>query len=141
MAILSSTNLTYTEPVGKKGQLQFSYAPSYSNNNADQKTFQYDAADEKYSDFDSTQSNEFDNIVKTQSGGITYRLAIAGIINLQWGLIFSKQNWKATANFQLLRLSIKHSVIFYPACNWSRKISAKSSFRLFYRASTNDSVC
>ena len=37
-----SFNLAYTEPVGKKGKLQFNYNPSFQKSHADQETFKYD---------------------------------------------------------------------------------------------------
>ncbi|MGB8190671.1 MAG: carboxypeptidase-like regulatory domain-containing protein, partial [Chitinophagaceae bacterium] len=53
-----SANIAYTEPVGKKGQLQFNYNPSWSLNNADQQTFQFDGSAGKYSIFDDSLSNK-----------------------------------------------------------------------------------
>ncbi len=131
-----STNLTYTEPVGKKGQLQFNYAPSYSSNNADQKTFQYDAAAEKYSDFDSTQSNVFDNIVKTQSGGVTYRLGNSRDNQFAMGVSFQQTKLESDREFPTIASLNKSFSNILPSLHWSRKLSARSSFRLFYRAST-----
>jgi hypothetical protein len=131
-----ATNLTYTEPIGKKGQLQFSYAPSYSNNNADQKTFQYDAVGEKYSDFDSTQSNLFDNIVKTQGGGITYRLGNSRDNQFAMGVNFQQTKLESDREFPTIASLDKSFRNLLPSLNWSRKITPRSSFRLFYRANT-----
>jgi len=68
-----STNLAYTEPVGKKGQLQFNYNPSYSKSNSDQETYQYDYSGGKYSLFDTSLSSKFNSNYTTQNGGISYR--------------------------------------------------------------------
>ena len=131
-----STNLTYTEPIGKKGQLQFSYAPYFSSNDADQKTFQFDDATRKYSAFDSTQSNVFDNIVRLQGGGITYRLGnsrdnmFAVGVNLQHTKIESDREFPTIASLG------KSFSNLLPSLQWSRKINPRSSFRLFYRANT-----
>jgi hypothetical protein len=131
-----STNLTYTEPIGKKGQLQFSYAPSYSSNDADQKTFQFDDATRKYSDFDSTQSNVFDNIVRVQVGGVTYRLGnsrdnmFAVGVNLQHTKLESDREFPTIASLD------KSFSNLLPSLQWSRKLNPRSSFRLFYRANT-----
>jgi len=132
-----SSNLTYTEPIGKKGQLQFSYAPSYSKNKADQQTFQYDPADGKYSEFDITQSNKFENIVKTQNGGITYRLGNSRDNQFSVGVNFQQSQLESERIFPTSTFVNKTFSNVLPRLQWSRKISPKSSFRLFYRASTN----
>ncbi|MEP7374394.1 MAG: TonB-dependent receptor [Chitinophagaceae bacterium] len=132
-----SSNLTYTEPVGKKGQLQFSYAPSYSKNKADQQTFQYDAGDGKYSEFDITQSNKFENIVKTQNGGITYRLGNSRDNQFAVGVNFQQSKLESERVFPTSTFVNKTFSNVLPNLQWSKKISPKSSFRLFYRASTN----
>src|SRR6185295_19300074 len=38
-----SGNISYTEPAGKQGILQFSYNPSYTWNKSDKETFNYDS--------------------------------------------------------------------------------------------------
>ncbi|HYE55381.1 MAG TPA: TonB-dependent receptor, partial [Chitinophagaceae bacterium] len=68
------TNVSYTEPIGKKGQLQFTYRPSWSINKADQATYHFDAGLGKYSIFDDSLSNKLDNTYNTQNGGINYRI-------------------------------------------------------------------
>src|SRR5690606_5158772 len=62
------------EQVGKKGSLQFNYNPSFTTNNADREAYRFDGVANKYSIFDSTLSNVFDNTYNTQNGGITYRI-------------------------------------------------------------------
>ena len=63
--------IAYTEPVGKKGQLQLDYNPSVQKNKADQQTFSFDG--QKYSQFDTLFSNKFDNTITTNNAGLTYR--------------------------------------------------------------------
>ena len=132
-----SSNLTYIEPIGKKGQLQFSYAPSYSKNKADQQTFQYDPGDGKYSEFDITQSNKFENIVKTQNGGVTYRLGNSRDNQFAVGVNVQQSKLESERVFPTTTFVNKTFSNILPNLQWSRKISPKSSFRLFYRASTN----
>jgi hypothetical protein len=66
--------IAFTEPVGKKGQLQFNYSPSYSKSKSDQEVYQYDYVGAKYSLFDDSLSNKFDNIITKQSLGASYRV-------------------------------------------------------------------
>jgi len=131
-----STNVTYTEPIGKKGQLQFSYAPSYSSNDADQKTFQFDDATRKFSDFDSTQSNVFDNIVRVQGGGVTYRLGTSRDNMFAVGVNLQQTKLESDREFPTIASLDKSFSNVLPSLQWSRKINPRSSFRLFYRANT-----
>ena len=61
-------NIAYTEPIGKKGQLQFDYNLSVQKNKADQQNFSYDG--QKYSVFDTSLSNRFDNTITTNNVGV-----------------------------------------------------------------------
>ena len=109
----------------------------YSKNKADQQTFQYDPADGKYSEFDITQSNKFENIVKTQNGGITYRLGNSRDNQFAVGVNFQQSKLESERIFPTTTFVNKTFSNVLPNLQWSRKISPKSSFRLFYRASTN----
>ncbi len=127
--------INYTEPVGKKGQLQFEYSPGIQKNKADQQTFLYDGA--KYTQFDPRFSNRFDNTITTNRGGITYRLVknrddmFAIGLNVQAAKLESERIFPTTS-------FVKQSFSdFLPNAMWRKKISAVSNIRLFYRASVN----
>ena len=131
-----SANLSYTEPVGKKGQLQINYNPSFTKNKADQQTFQYDAASKNYSIFDTRLSNKFDNTYKTQNGGITYRI---GDRDNQFSVGASVQNSNLQSD-QIFPKTISVNKVFtniLPNLQLRRKLSAKSSINVFLRTSVN----
>src|SRR5690606_25206125 len=69
-----STNIIYTEQLGEKGSLQLNYQPSFTKNEADREAYRFDNVAGKYSLFDTTLSNVFDNTYNTQNAGITYRI-------------------------------------------------------------------
>ncbi|TMI96557.1 MAG: hypothetical protein E6H06_03530 [Bacteroidetes bacterium] len=94
-----SLNLAYTEPFGKKGQLQVNYNPSFTRSRADQETFLYDQAGQKYSLFDTSLSNKFNNNYNTQNGGIAYRV---GDRDKQFsiGANYHTQNFSVISNFR-----------------------------------------
>ena len=56
-----ATNITYTEPIGKKGQLLASYSPSISKNIADKETYNLDNATNQYTSFDTFLYNKYNN--------------------------------------------------------------------------------
>jgi hypothetical protein len=131
-----STNIVYTEPVGQKGQFQFNYNPSFTKNKSDRESFRFDEVSEKYSEFDPTLSNKFDNTYNTQNGGITYRLGdrdnqFSVGVNYQHSSLESEQLFPVLASVDRTFSNI------LPNIQLRRKLSTKSSIRLFYRSSVN----
>ncbi len=132
-----SGNISYTEPIGKKGQLQFSYSPSYGKNKADQQTFLLDSTGKEYTKFSNLLSNKFDNSTSTNNAGISYRLGASR--DNQFAIGVSLQNSKLES-FRVFPNTTTVNQSFtnvLPNLMWRKKISAKSSFHLMYRASTN----
>ncbi|HEX5652783.1 MAG TPA: outer membrane beta-barrel protein [Chitinophagaceae bacterium] len=131
-----STNLVYTEPLGEKGQLQFNINPSFTRNKADKITYQYDEVGGKYTVFDTTLSNKFDNTYNTQNGGITYRL---GDRDNQFSVGVSYQNssLKSEQVFPELVNVNRNFTNILPSIQFRKKLSARSNLRLFYRSSVN----
>lgn len=131
-----STNVAYTEPVGKNGQLQFNYSPSWSTNKADQEAYRYDNASGKYSIFDQALSSRFDNRYNTQNGGVSYRMGNRDN-QVSFGLNYQQSNLSSDQDFpRPLRVSKSFSD-FLPNAMFRFKLSPRSNMRLFYRASTN----
>lgn len=131
-----ATNVTYTEPVGKKGQLQFSYVPSFTFNKADQQTLQYESSTGKYTRFDTVLSNKFDNTYHTHRPGITYRLGdrdnqFSVGLNYQYATLGSDQVFPVTARFE------RNFSNLLPSLQWRKKLSAKANLRVFYRTNAN----
>ncbi|HMO32829.1 MAG TPA: outer membrane beta-barrel protein [Lacibacter sp.] len=131
-----STNVTYTEPVGKQGQLQFSYAPSFTFNKADQQTLQFESSTGKYTRFDTVLSNKFDNTYHTHRPGITYRKGdrdnqFAIGLNYQYATLGSDQVFPVNARFERSFSNL------LPNLQWRKKLSAKANLRVFYRTNAN----
>lgn len=131
-----SFNLVYTEPVGKKGQLQINYNPSFSNNKADQKTSNYDNGSAKYSLLDTSLSNKFNNTYNTQNTGITFRHGdrnnmIAAGISYQYSELKSDQVFPQVSHIDNSYSNILGNI-------FSRfKLSSKSNLRIIYRGSVS----
>ena len=128
-------SVAFTEPIGKKGQLQIDYNPSFQKNKADQQTFLFDGSN--YSKFDSTLSNRFDNTVTTHNAGISYRLSpskdeqFAVGVNVQHSKLESQRIYPTATNVDQSFSNI------LPNAMWRKKLSAYSNIRVFYRAYTN----
>ena len=131
-----SPNVAYTEPVGKKGQLQLNYNLSFTKNKADQQTFQFDRIGNKYSLFDTTLSNKFDNTYNTQNAGVSYQVGdrdqqFSVGVNYQHSKLNSEQSFP-----QLISINKTFSNIL-PNLRLRQKLSAKSSINVFLRTSVN----
>lgn len=129
-------NLSYTEPIGKQGQLQFNYSPSYQSSKATQLTYLFDNLGGKYSIFDTSVSNKFDNTVTTQSGGVSYRVGNRDRmfnvgVNLQNARLESQRTFPNNTKVDQSFTNILPNLML------RRKLSSKSSINIFYRASTN----
>jgi len=131
-----SGNITYTEPIGKQGQLQFSYAPSYNRNRSVQEVSQWQPLTGKYSLFDTSLSSRFDNTVLMQDVSVTFRRGNRDNM-FSAGLSFRHTGLGSEQQFPLFSVVDKSFYNWLPNLMWRRKLSPKASIRLMYRASTN----
>jgi len=130
-------NISYNEPMGKNGMLQISYQPTYSKNDADRRTYDFDSFTGEYSTFQPIASNTFENTTTTHNGGVTYRLGMSRDnqfsvgANFQYSTLASERVYPTTSSFKQSFTNV------LPNLMWSKKLNPKSSLRVFYRASTN----
>lgn len=129
-------NLSYTEPLSQKSQLQFNYSPSFQKSRSDQETFDFDASASKYSEFNPGLSNVFDNFYNTQNGGVTFR---TGDRNNMYSAGVSYQNSELKSNRIFPQATnINHSFNNLLGNAMARiRFSAKSNIRLMFRTSVN----
>lgn len=128
-------SVAYTEPIGKKGQLQIDYNPSFQKNKADQQTYLFDGS--KYTQFDTSLSNRFDNTITTHNAGISYRLSPSKDEQFSVGVNFQHSNLESQRIFPTATNVDQSFTNFLPNAMWRKKLSAYSNIRVFYRASTN----
>jgi hypothetical protein len=131
-----SANISYTEPIGKKGQLQFNYSPSYVKSNSDQEVYQYDYAGGKYSVFDDSLSNKFDNVTTRHSVGSSYRVGdrdnmFSVGLTYQYTVLASDRVYPTAASLTKTFNNV------LPNLMWTKKFNVRNSIRVFYRANTN----
>ncbi len=135
-----STNLAYTEPVGTNGLIQINYSPSYTRNNSDNRTYNFNDLTGGYTDINPQLSNTFDNTYITNNVGAGYR--------------FRSQGFNAIAGFsyQISRLDDHQTYPFeqsltktfydlLPNFMVNYQFSRRRTLRFFYRTSvTSPSV-
>ena len=131
-----SGNISYTEPIGKQGQLQFSYSPSVSKNKSDQQVNQFDQLTDKYNLFDTSLSNKFDNTVTTHNTGVSYRVGSRDNM-FAAGLSYSATELNSEQLFPVATTVNKTFHNLLPNIMWRKKLSVKSNVRIMYRANIN----
>ncbi|MEO6723490.1 MAG: outer membrane beta-barrel protein [Ferruginibacter sp.] len=128
-------NIAYTEPIGQKGQLQIDYRSSVQKNKADQQTYSFDGV--KYSQFDTSLSNRFDNTITTNNAGINYRLGRSRDEQLSFGVNFQNSKLESQRVFPTTSSVNQTFSNILPNAMYRKKLSTNSNIRVFYRASTN----
>ncbi|UEG48519.1 outer membrane beta-barrel protein [Ferruginibacter lapsinanis] len=131
-----SANIAYTEPVGKKGQLQFNYSPSYSKSKSDQEVNQYDYLTSKYELFDTALSNKFDNIVTKQNIGTNYRVGSKDNM-FTAGVSYQHTDLSSDETFPVITTVRKSFDNILPNLMWNKKFDAKNRIRIMFRSNTN----
>jgi len=131
-----SASIAYTEPIGKKGQLQINYSPSVTKNKSDQEVFQFDNGTQEYSSFDTAYSNKFDNTTSSQNVNASYRVGDRDNM-FSVGATYKYLELNSDQTFPLAVTVNKHFNNVLPNLMWRKKISAKSTINIMYRASTN----
>jgi hypothetical protein len=131
-----STNLVYTEPLGKKTQLQLNYNPSFSRSKANQEAFRNNS-DGKYTLFDTTLSNRFDNTTRTQNAGLAFRYGDREN-QLSFGANFQQNTLESDQDFPRALNVRKSFTNILPNAQFRWKLSSRSNIRIFYRSNTNN---
>jgi len=125
-------DLAYTEPVGKNGLIEMSYAPRITESEAAQWADGKDAALGVYSIRDSVLSNAFENRIVVQGGTLRYRYNI------------ERFEWTFGARYQMADMRSQQSypinqdipVAFYnwlPSAMIRYNITKTANLRFFYR--------
>lgn len=131
-----SANLSYTEPVGKTGQLQFDHNISYNMSKSDRRVNAFDDETNTYSILNQGLSSVFDNDYLTNRSGVSYRIRSkqsfftvgAAYQNAQ---LASEQTYPLTQNVKYTFNSILPNAMF------NFRFENKANLRVFYRTNTN----
>ena len=129
-------NISYTEPLGKYWALQAVYNPSLNLNYADKKTYNFNNSESEYSDLDSLLSNEYNNRIETQKGGVNVRLK-KEMWMLGGGLNYQVVNLKGDQQFPNVNSISKSFENFLPNLTLQIRFSKSSNLRFNYRTNTN----
>jgi hypothetical protein len=131
-----STNLAYTEPLGKSSQLLLNYNPSYSKSTSNQQTYALDSVSGKYSIFLERLSNVFETETKAQNAGLSYRYGTRDR-QISFGVNYQHTNLNSERVYPQKAVVDKSYDNVLPNAMIRYSLSSKSTIRLFYRASVN----
>lgn len=131
-----SLRLSYTEPLGTIGQLEFSYRPSLSRSTSDRRANALDPAANTYSVLDTAFSSVFDNDVIRQSGGISIRGRGTKLFGTA-GFQIQEERLQGEATFPHALEVDRSFLSFLPYAMANYRFSRTNSLRLFYRTNTN----
>jgi hypothetical protein len=131
-----SGNATYTEPIGKKGQMLFTYNNNYNRNNSDKKTYNHEPTQNNYNDLDTALSNVFKNTYMANNAGISYMYT-----QIKWnvtaGLSYQIATLKNEQTFPLTTGLDKTFYSLLPNAQFQYKFSTSQNLRANYRSSNN----
>lgn len=128
-----AANLTYTEPVSKKGFLELKYKFTNQNNFSRQLSFNKDAAN-RYTALDSLYSSDYDFDVNTHRGGASLRW-VYDKLNFSFGSAVSSTNFLQTDNLYGTQKERKFTN-FFPSAALNYKFTKQSNLSFNYKGNT-----
>ncbi len=128
---------SFTEPLSKSWSSEFYYAPAYTVNNADKRTYDFDSITNSYLYMDTTLSNVFGNQTMVQEGGTNFRFQKNKVsfqlgVGYQNSLLMNVQEFPTDRDVNLTFNSLLPNARFKYEFNKSR------SMMLAYRAGTRN---
>jgi hypothetical protein len=131
-----STNVMFTEPLGKMGQLFLTYAPSLSLNTSSKETNRFNAVTGEYTALDSLLSNRYENTITTQRGGAGVRIRTPKfmmVLNANAQQLILDGSQLFPNSFGIRRTF--NNILPFAMLNY--KFSSSTNIRVFYRSNTN----
>lgn len=130
------TELSYTEPIGTKGNLRFSHNINYNNNNSDRSTYNFVYERNRYDLLDTMLTNRFVSDYMTNRTGITYgyneqKMSFNATLTYQNAQLINAQSFPFKNDTKLSFNNLLPNVVF------RYDFSKESNFRAVYRTSTN----
>ncbi len=130
-----SSDISYTEPIGKKGQLQFVYSPSYTNGFTNKETYNFDPLTNDYQLLDTALTNKFRNLYFSNRAGASYRYSDKKYtfmlrVDYQHAELSGTQEYPYAFDVQKTFRNV------LPRAMFNYRFSTTDNLRIFYRTST-----
>ncbi len=131
-----SSNVDYTEPVGKNGMLMANYRISVEEEDSNKETFDFLEASQKYDSFNSGLSNVFTSEKTTNQGGLAYNVR-KGKEMFMVRLTAQATTLKNEQTFPTGLQTQRNFFNILPMVMYSYRPSKTDNLRIFYRSRTN----
>ena len=131
-----SSNIAFTEPIAKTGQLQINYTISLTNSDTDKKTFNLNNETGEYTDLNAFLSNVFKNTYLSNRGGISYRFNNRKI-NFTSGLNYQQADLVNNQEFPTAPELKRSFQNLLPQLTFNYRIARANNLRVIYRTATN----
>ncbi|MEI8110293.1 MAG: outer membrane beta-barrel protein [Chitinophagia bacterium] len=129
-------SISYTEPIGKKGNqmIEIRYTYAYNKTSSQNSTYNFINATGKFSQFDSLFSNSYEYTSTANTANLSYRVQKAKYnLNFGSGLQFMDINsFNTTKNVLVARSFVNLT----PQANFTYNFTKTSSLRMFYNGRT-----
>lgn len=131
-----STNLSYTEPVGKNQLIEIGYNYSYRISTSDRQTFKYNNTTKDYTDVVTNLTNKFENINYSNRGSLGYRVQNTKFnLGATMGLQFSTLN---SVNQSKVGNDVNKTFTnLFPTANFTYNFTRSKNLRVNYSGRTN----
>ena len=130
----SNINLSYTEPLGKKFALLFSYQIDYNTGNNKQLTYDFSSSSAKYDVFVNDLSNQFKQTITIQKPNLKLSYN-SKKINYSFGSGFGFTTFDLLDQ-TLNKIYNRNFTNLFPAASFSYKYKSNASFRINYNGAT-----
>jgi hypothetical protein len=132
-----SSRVSYTEPLGELWSGEFFYNPTYSANDADKRTYNYDLSTGSYSSIDTSLSNVFSNKTIVNETGANFRFNKERT-EIQLGASYQNSTLLNDQQFPLERdVQLAFNSII-PNLRYKFNITKNKSLMVSYRGSTRN---
>ncbi|MDO9511157.1 MAG: outer membrane beta-barrel protein [Bacteroidales bacterium] len=130
-----SANISYTEPLGKNGQLEFNYNPSYNYNDANKETFERDTVSNLYNIAVNSLSNVYVTRYTFHRSGISYRYRLEEL-NFHFGFQYQYAELNGDQTLPYTSEVNKTFKNILPNAMLNYRFSKTNNLRVYYRSST-----
>lgn len=130
-----STNLSYTEPVGKNQLIEIGYNYSYRMSTSNRQTFSYDAATQSYTKGVDSLTNRFENTNYSNRASLGYRVQNA---KFNLGATMGVQFATLTSDNRSKNINFNNNFVnLFPTANFTYNFTRSKNLRINYSGRTN----
>jgi hypothetical protein len=130
-------NLTYTEPIREKGQLQITYSPNFTWSSSEKLTYDYNNSVSDYTDIDTALTSQFKTNYLAHKGGLLYRFNNQDKFNFQVGLNAQYATLTSNQSYPVAFDINKSFFNLLPTASAYYAFTKASNVRINYRTYTN----